>query len=71
MTIFSTLLLSILFDITDKKYDQSTIKNINSFTDKIKDEHPAAEFKYHNDSYLIYEDTSNKKYIIKKFDELF
>lgn len=67
----SALLFSIIFDMSDKQYDYTTIENISLLNDKVNIRYPKAEFRYYNDRFIIFENPVNKKFIIKEFGDLF
>lgn len=68
--IISAIILSIMYDITDKQFD-STIENISLLKKEVQSKYPNAEFKYYNDKFVIFENPLNKRYIVKDFGDLF
>ncbi|MCT4327738.1 hypothetical protein [Chryseobacterium indologenes] len=68
--IISAIILSIMYDITDKQFD-NTIENISLLKKEVQIKYPNAEFKYYNDKFVIFENPLNKRYIIKEFGDLF
>lgn len=68
--IISAIILSIMYDITDKQFD-NTIENISLLKKEVQSKYPNAEFKYYNDKFVIFENSLNKSYIIKDFEDLF
>ena len=69
----ASLILSIVFDAADKKYDQLSIQNVDEVSKIVNSKSPKAQLRYYNDKYLIFEiiDGQKVKFVIKKFDDLF
>ncbi|WP_330744923.1 hypothetical protein [Chryseobacterium sp. CP-77] len=69
--VITAVLFSILLNILDRQFDYNSIENISLLTDKVKAQYPKAEFRYYNDKFVIFENTTNQRYIIKEFGDLF
>ncbi|UKB78322.1 hypothetical protein [Chryseobacterium sp. MEBOG07] len=69
--VISSILFSMLLNILDKQLDYSSIENVSLLTEKVKIRYPKAEFRCYNDRFVIFENTANKRYVIKEFGDLF